>query len=631
MADLKANIQIKLIDKLTGPARVLTAGIRRITQGLTRASSIAGRAAKGFLALGKSFIKASQGFKLSANLRQAGEAVSVVSRKLMTLLKGPINISEEFAAKMTDVRAVMRLAADDPSFKTLTAEAERLGFEIGEFSMTDAARGMEILAVGGQDAAQIMKSLPPMLNLSTSAGMDLAETTDIVLGIMGGFELKVEETARVTDVLAATFTSSKVDLSKLGETFKYASAMSEVAGLTFEETAIVAGLLGNSSIDASVAGTTMVQMWTKLVAQSPKTEKALRRLGVNVLDPLTGELKKPIPLMAEFADAMAGMSNPEVARNLYEVFGVRGLKGGAKLMKALGGEPLRKVTEAVAASAGLNKEIAETKRKTAINETKQMTSALEAMGKVLGDELAPELKWLKALVKDTATDIAHWSRRHPTLTKVLMVTVGAVALLTTLLAGALFTLAAISSLVALIAAPAFLAGAVAVWAFVSPLLLSIGAVALFAIGINLLVAAIAAMIVYKDQIQQWFVDMFIGFGLFPYQAEKAAKATMVFLELLLGPLYAVMNAVYAIIDGWGKLTTLGRGALDLAFGSAVTRQVLGPPTETAGAAGGAGGGRIGGELKIVVESPGAKTTVTDMKTEGAFDLAVETGRQILGF
>jgi hypothetical protein len=319
------------------------------------------------------------------------------------------------------------------------------------------------------------------------------------------------------------------------------------------------------------------------------------------------------------------MSDIEIARRFKEIFGVRGFKGAARIMKALGTEDFENLQEAIYKATGRTDELAAQMRDTAANETLQMKSAIESLQKVLGDELAPALKVLKALVKDTATAIAGFARRHPILTRVVMMTVGALALLFTGLTGLLFTLAAVSSLVSLVAAPAFLAGAAAAWAFAAPILATIGAVALFAIGINALIVAIAMLIVHKQRVHQAFEDFFLDLGMYAGAAKVWAEATMSAIELLLGPLYAVSNAINEITTNWEGLQALGRGAFETFMPGA---GLFAPPTPAALPAG-AGGGEVGGTVEVRVKSD-LPATVTELASEGPVDIVADVGRTMAG-
>lgn len=508
MADLKVSLTIRAVDAMSGPMR------RMVSQ--TRALGARMRD------LGRRFKEVSSGaVSVAANLRQAGEGVDRVGRAMRSALAAPIKMSEDFGQKMTEVRAIMGLTAGDPAFKKLEAEAERLGFTLGEFTMQQAAEGMKIMAMAGRGADDVLKGLPVTLNLSTAAGLDFAETTDIMLGIMGGFNLTAEDTARVADVLSATFTGSKVDLQKLGETFKYAAATGGTAGLAVEDLALVAGLLGNASIDASVAGTTMTQMMMKLLAQTPETAEALERLGVEAAT-AAGTLKTPVQVMSELGAAMKDMTDVEIAKNLKEIFGLRGFKGAAKVMKALGTKDFEKLADAIKNSAGRTNELAAVMRDTAKNETLQMESAIQALQKTLGDELAPELKKAKRSVIDMTLDIVRFTKKNPEFTKTILVGAAAVAALTTALSGLLFTLASVSALVGVITAVGTALGGVV-------------------IAVTAVSGAFVLMTYHSDQTESALLSLLDTFGIVEGKALAVATAIKTVWDIT--PLGAFSNAI----------------------------------------------------------------------------------------
>ncbi|MCZ4328250.1 phage tail tape measure protein, partial [Brachybacterium paraconglomeratum] len=83
------------------------------------------------------------------------------------------------------------------------------------------AERMGFHAMAGFETTDILKTLPGLLNLAKARSMDLGQTADIASNILSGFGLEAGEMGRVSDVRAATFPRSNVDLGMLGDTMKY--------------------------------------------------------------------------------------------------------------------------------------------------------------------------------------------------------------------------------------------------------------------------------------------------------------------------------------------------------------------------------------------------------------------------
>ena len=138
-----------------------------------------------------------------------------------------VKVAADFEQAMSRVGAVSRASEEDMAL--LTAQARELGATTA-FSASQAAEGMEYLAMAGFDTQQIIAAMPGLLDTAAAAGESLGSTADIVSNILSGFGLEAEETGRVADVLTATFTSSNTTLGSLGETMKMVAPVAASLG-----------------------------------------------------------------------------------------------------------------------------------------------------------------------------------------------------------------------------------------------------------------------------------------------------------------------------------------------------------------------------------------------------------------
>ncbi|MFG2678297.1 phage tail tape measure protein [Streptomyces sp. NPDC048392] len=192
-----------------------------------------------------------------------------------------LSASGQFEKSMNQVRAVSGATGKD--FQDLRNQAKELGATT-KFSASEAADGMGFLAMAGFKAKDIMSAMPGVLSLASAGNMDLAMSADIASNILTGYGFKTQQTSRVVDVMAKTFTSTNTNLEQLGEAFKYAGPVTHAAGVKFEETAAAIGLMGNAGIQASMAGTALRGAVTRLLSPTAKVAKTLDKLGVSATD-----------------------------------------------------------------------------------------------------------------------------------------------------------------------------------------------------------------------------------------------------------------------------------------------------------------------------------------------------------
>ncbi len=421
-----------------------------VIRAIDRASAPMRRVTNNFQAMAQAKASADRSFAKAANIRQAGEGVAVFADKARRALAAPIAAFDEFQAAIAELRGVSQLGARDMA--RLEQEALRLGTSVGEFDPTGAAKGMTGLSRAGFKTQQIMDTLPSLLDLSTTANIDLAEATSIVTGVMGGFGIQAEGANRVTDILTATANNSKTTVQTLGQTFEYLAPVAAKAGLSLEQAAVLTGALGNASIDASRAGTSLTAAILRLAgARRGPGSKILAEMGIQLDEVVDGveRARDPLKVFADIGANLAGrgLNQRQQIGALGRIFGSEAAPGAAILATALKDVRTQTLATAVATADArdITEKTADEFRKTAENETKQVTSALNTLGIEIGRNLAPAISQLKMTILSMVTSITEWVKENPRLTKAIGLAALGVTALATALSGLLFTMAAFHS------------------------------------------------------------------------------------------------------------------------------------------------------------------------------------------
>jgi TP901 family phage tail tape measure protein len=229
----------------------------------------------------------------------------------------------KFEAGMNKVKAVTGAAGTE--FDALSNQAKELG-RTTKFTAGQAADAMGFLGMAGFDANEIMAAMPATLQLAAAANMDLGSSADIISNILAGYGLEVHELAGANDSLVKAMTSTNVDLSMLGTSFKYVGPIAKSAGLEFNETAAAIGLMGNAGIQGSMAGTALRGAITRMVKPTEESKKVMNELGLEFLD-TAGRLK---PL-----DEIVQMLEPH-AENTGAMMQLFGQRAGPAMMALVG-------------------------------------------------------------------------------------------------------------------------------------------------------------------------------------------------------------------------------------------------------------------------------------------------------
>ena len=162
--------------------------------------------------------------------------------------------------------------------RQLEQSALRLGGST-KFTASEVANLQIEFSKLGFTSDEILQVTEGTLNLSTAFGTDLASTAEIAGSTLRAFGLDAGETTRLTDVMAESFSSTALDISKFANSMSFVAPVAKVAGFSVEETTAILGTLANAGIDGSMAGTALRQIFLEL---SNESSKLSTRLGGSV-------------------------------------------------------------------------------------------------------------------------------------------------------------------------------------------------------------------------------------------------------------------------------------------------------------------------------------------------------------
>jgi TP901 family phage tail tape measure protein len=309
------------------------------------------------------------------------------------------------------------------AFAELSAAAETVGSET-EFSATQAAEGLNFLAMAGFDAKMAIGALPGVVDLATAAQVDLGVATDIATDSMGAFGLAtkdpvqgVKNLARVNDVLAKTATTANTTIEAMFEAVKDGGPVATAAGASIETFGALAGTMANAGIKGSKAGTTLKTMFVALQAPTAKAAKELRRLGIVAKDQ-DGNMRDSITILGELKAALKSKGTADRGASLDAIFGKRAI-AGVNVLLASGEENLRAYRKQLENSGGAAKAMADTMRGTTQGSLNSLKSAVEGVSISLFKQTQGPMKeaidsataWVRANKDVIATDLGDFLRQ----------------------------------------------------------------------------------------------------------------------------------------------------------------------------------------------------------------------------
>ena len=205
------------------------------------------------------------------------EGIKLAGNTLKDFTKDVITTGEEYEAAISNVVAISGAMSDD--VKLLEAKAEEMGAKT-KFTAAESAEAMSYMAMAGWKTDDMLSGLDGIMNLAAASGEDLASVSDIVTDALTAFGLQASDSAHFADVLAAASSNSNTNVAMMGETFQYAAPIAGTLKYSIEDMAIATGLMANSGIKASQAGTTLNSALSRLAKPTKEMKTYMQQLGL---------------------------------------------------------------------------------------------------------------------------------------------------------------------------------------------------------------------------------------------------------------------------------------------------------------------------------------------------------------
>ncbi|MEY8386679.1 phage tail tape measure protein [Oscillospiraceae bacterium 38-13] len=212
-----------------------------------------------------------------------------------------------FEAQMSRVQAISGATAEDAG--RLAEKAKEMG-ETTVFSATESAQALEYMAMAGWKTDDMLNGLAGVMNLAAASGEDLASTSDIVTDALTAFGLTAADSSHFADVLAVASSNANTNVGMMGETFKYVAPVAGALGYSAEDSAIAIGLMANSGIKASQAGTALRSILSRLAKPTKESEAAMNVLGISLKDS-EGNMKSLLTIMNDLRSGFGNLMIPE--------------------------------------------------------------------------------------------------------------------------------------------------------------------------------------------------------------------------------------------------------------------------------------------------------------------------------
>lgn len=345
---------------------------------------------------------ATYGSKFSGSMQSAiGAGAVAVGTMLADLAKqaakiveqfisDSIQVGAEFGKSMSQVAATMGVTVDD--IDALTATAKEMG-RTTTYSATQAAEGLNILAMSGYDADQSMAMLEDVLHLAAAGSMDMADAASYVSGAMKGFNDSTKDAQYYADLMAQGATLANTSVAQLGDAMSSGAATAAAYGQSADSMTISLLRLAEQGVVGAAAGTALAAAMKNIYTPSEQAAKAMDELGVAAYD-ANGNARDFNDVVNELDAALADMSEEEANAYKQTIFGIQGLDAYNK-MTVTGIEKQNAWADSLAnASDGMGAAAQQyaTMTDNFAGATSGMGSALEGLQIALFEKIEPALR-----------------------------------------------------------------------------------------------------------------------------------------------------------------------------------------------------------------------------------------------
>ena len=360
--------------------------------------------------------------EVGGKIEDAGKKLAPFSAAAAAGLGAAVKTTADFDTAMSEVAAISGATGD--AFDALRNKAREAG-STTKYSASEAAEGMKYMAMAGWQTEDMLDGLDGILGLAAASGEDLGTTSDIVTDALTALGYSAGEAGHLSDVLAAASSNANTNVSLMGETFKNAASVAGAYGYTMEDIALATGLMANSGIKGSEAGTALRSIMSRLATDAGASSKKLGALGT-LTEKLGVAFYNTDGTMRPFRNVIEDvrkkwnkLTKEEQANYAKTIAGQKAMNGWLALMNSAD-DDFDKLADAIDNSTGTAQHMADVMQDNLEGQLTILKSQLQELAISLGDVMMPTIRKIVGAVQE----VVDWLNSLDESTKEAIVTVG---------------------------------------------------------------------------------------------------------------------------------------------------------------------------------------------------------------
>lgn len=343
---------------------------------------------------------------LSGGFTKTGTTLTKgVTAPLLGIAGASLKVTSDFDTAMSQVAATMGMTAEEvrngnKDFEKLSDTASEMG-RTTKFTATEAAEGLNILAMSGLNANESISVIPHVLDLASAGAMSLDSAATYVTASVKGFGDSMDNAQYYADLMAKGATLANTDVNMLGVALSDSAATARSYGQSAESTTLSLLKLAEQNVTGSEAATALNRAMTDLYVPTDKAREALEELGIQTYN-ADGTARDFNDIVDDLQAALSGMSDEEAIAYKNMIFTTYGLQAFNK-MTSTSTEKAEQFKDGLNNAFGSAGEQARTQIDNLAGDVTLLTSALEGAGQQIGERLRPYIRDFTQFINDLVT------------------------------------------------------------------------------------------------------------------------------------------------------------------------------------------------------------------------------------
>lgn len=307
---------------------------------------------------------------------------------------------KDFESAMSQVKAIS--GASGYEFDALTAKAKQMGADT-KYSAVEAAEAFNYMSMAGWKTGDMMDGIEGIMNLAAASGESLGATSDIVTDALTAFGLTAGDAAHFSDVLAQASANANTNVGMLGESFKYVAPVAGAMNYSIEDTSLALGLMANSSIKGSMAGTALKTSLANMVAPTDSMAIAMNKYGISLADS-QGNMKSLGEVITNLRSSLGGLSEDEQTAAASTIFGKEAMAGMLAIINASESD-YNKLKNAIYDADGAAQQMADTMMDNLGGSLELLSGAVDEVQMALGERFSPYIRTIADGLAEQMPDV----------------------------------------------------------------------------------------------------------------------------------------------------------------------------------------------------------------------------------